>query len=487
MATPVQMPQMGESVVEGTILKWLKSEGDTIEMDDMLVEVSTDKVDTEIPSPVAGVLTKILAQEGDTVEVGTVICEVDESGEGAGTAGGSAQAEGPPQETTGEQVAGSENSATGASEIAGDAPVSADEIPDTPMPERPAAQADQPDGGEKTEPSRRASTATKAPERGGPPTRSGDGKPGQVLSPLVRRLAREHGVNLEEVEGTGQGGRVTKADVLGHAERQRTAPAAPQTPTAAPQQAKPAAAAPPVVRQSGEGTQVQPLSHIRRRIAEHMVKSLQTSARAWNAVEVDMENIAQLRKRVNPSFKEREGFSLTYTPFICRAVTDALAAHPLVNASVNEDLTEATLHSYVNLGIAVATDYGLIVPVIKGAEAMNVVGIARAIRDLAARARSKNLTPDEVGGSTFTITNPGPFGSYLSVPVINQPNVAILGTEAVEQRVAVVDGMIAIRHRMFLSMSWDHRLLDGSDAMEFLARLKQNLETWDFTNEVAPF
>jgi 2-oxoglutarate dehydrogenase E2 component (dihydrolipoamide succinyltransferase) len=187
---------------------------------------------------------------------------------------------------------------------------------------------------------------------------------------------------------------------------------------------------------------------------------------------------------VGEEFRRREGFSLTYLPFIARAVCDALAAHPVANASVSEDLSEATYHHYVNLGIAVATDYGLIVPVVKGAEALNVVGLARAIRDLGERARDKQLNPDDVGGSTFTITNPGPFGSYVSLPVINQPNVAILSTEVVEKRVVVVDDMIAVRHRTFLSLSWDHRLLDGADAMRFLQRLKENLETWDFSREL---
>jgi 2-oxoglutarate dehydrogenase E2 component (dihydrolipoamide succinyltransferase) len=197
-----------------------------------------------------------------------------------------------------------------------------------------------------------------------------------------------------------------------------------------------------------------------------------------------MEPIAQLRAQAGPAFKQREGYSLTYLPFVARAVCDALAEHPIVNASLADDLSEATYHNYVNLGIAVATDYGLIVPVIKGAEALTVTGLSRAIRDLADRARDKKLDPDDVGGSTFTITNPGPFDSYLSLPVINQPNVAILATEKVEKRVVVVDDMIAVRHRAFMSMSWDHRLLDGVPAMEFLQRLKANLETWDFSHEV---
>lgn len=460
MATPVQMPQMGESVVEGTILKWLKAEGDTVEMDDPLVEVSTDKVDTEIPSPVAGTLVKILAQEGDSVEVGTAICEVDEAG---GAAGGSAA---PAEEAKTEAAeAPAETEAAAEPEASAETEAPAD------------AQVPQADGAETKQQPAASGSPVSAPPRQGPPSRE-NGKPGQALSPLVRRLARENNVDIAQVRGTGQGGRITKSDVLAYVQRPT-----PQAPASA--SGKPVGRTVPApVARSGERDEVKPLGHIRKRIAEHMVKSLHTSARAWNAVDIDMENIAQLRKEVNPAFKASEGHSLTYLPFICRAVVDALAAYPVVNASVSEDLSEAVYHHYVNIGIAVATDYGLIVPVVKDADTMNVVGISRAIRDIAARARSKNLQPDEVTGSTFTITNPGPFGSYLSVPVINQPNVAIIGTEAVEQRVVAVDGMIAVRHRMFISMSWDHRLLDGSDAMNFLARLKENLETWDFSREV---
>jgi 2-oxoglutarate dehydrogenase E2 component (dihydrolipoamide succinyltransferase) len=310
------------------------------------------------------------------------------------------------------------------------------------------------------------------------------------LSPIVRRLAREHNIDVTKVRGTGAGGRVTRDDVLAYVESGAPAAAPSDGKAAAPASAPAAAPAvrvspPPVREGAGEGrTEAKPLTHIRKRIAEHMVASLATSARAWNAIEVDMEEIAKLRARVGEEFRRREGFSLTYLPFISRAVCDALSANPVVNASLAEDLSEATYHNYVNLGIAVATDYGLIVPVIKGAEALNVVGLARAIRDLGERARDKKLQPDDVGGSTFSITNPGPFGSYLSLPVINQPNVAILSTEVVEKRVVVVGELFGIRHRTFLSMSWDHRLLDGADAMRFLQRLKENLETWDLSHEL---
>jgi 2-oxoglutarate dehydrogenase E2 component (dihydrolipoamide succinyltransferase) len=455
------MPQMGESVVEGTILTWLKKEGDTVDVDDALVEVSTDKVDTEIPSPVAGTLTKILVPEGETVEIGTALCEIDEGGAAAAPA---EKAE-PEEEKTPEP-----------------ATEEAEPEPEPQKVEAPKPAAEEPEPA----PAERPAAATQE-------------QPSMVLSPLVRRLAREHNVDPSQIRGTGAGGRVTKEDVLAFVESggdgQRAAAAAPakqapaaqapakQAPAAAPEQAP--VARPPAVRPAaGERTAAEPLTHIRKRIAEHMLKSLSTSARAWNVIEVDMENIAKVREAANPAFREREGHSLTYLPFIARATCDALGAHPLVNASVSEDVSEVTYHHYVNLGIAVATDYGLIVPVVKDADALTIVGLARAIRDLAAKARDRKLNPDDVGGSTFTITNPGPFGSYVSLPVINQPNVAILSTEAVEKRVVVVDDMIAIRHRMFLSMSWDHRLLDGADAMRFLVRLKENLETWDFSHEV---
>jgi 2-oxoglutarate dehydrogenase E2 component (dihydrolipoamide succinyltransferase) len=435
---------MGESVVEGTILNWLKAEGDAVEVDDALVEVSTDKVDTEIPSPVAGRLVKILVQEGETVEVGTALCEIEESGAAAAPA----TAEAPVEEKAALEPEPEPEAAP--------APPPAKAEPEPEPAKKPAAAA--------------ATTQAEAPS-------------GQVLSPIVRRLAREHNIDVSQVRGTGAGGRVTKEDVLAFVESK---PAAAPAPAGDGQRAAVAerAAPPPTREGAGERTSSEPLTHIRKRIAEHMRKSLDTAARAWNVIEVDMEEIARLRASAGAEFRKREGFSLTYLPFIARAVCDALAAHPIANASISEDLSEATYHNYTNLGIAVATDYGLIVPVIKGAEALNVVGLARAIRTLGERARDKKLNPDDVGGSTFTITNPGPFGSYVSLPIINQPNVAILSTELVEKRVAVVDDMIAIRHRTFLSLSWDHRLLDGADAMHFLQRLKENLETWDFSHEL---
>ncbi len=479
LATKVEMPQMGESVVEGTILTWLKKEGDTVEVDEPLVEVSTDKVDTEIPSPVAGTLVKVLVEEGDTVEVGAAIAEIDESGSGAEP---KAEAKEEPEAEAKEEAHKESKEEEPKAEAKEEEPKEEadpekkepkDEEPkekkdEEPPPAEAAEDAPAPKTTPRPSPLESRPAATAAPATAAASS--------QVVSPLVRRLAREHNIDVGQLRGTGAGGRVTRDDVQAFIER---GPAAPTDGQAA------ARVAPPPTREaSGERTSVEPLTHIRKRIAEHMTASLATSARAWNAIEVDMENVERVRSVARDEFKAREGFSLTYLPFICRAVCDALHAVPVANASISDDLTEATYHNYVNLGIAVATDYGLIVPVIKGAEALNVVGLARAIRDLGERARDKKLNPDDVGGSTFSITNPGPFGSYLSVPVINQPNVAILGTEVVEKRVAVIDDMIAIRHRTFLSMSWDHRLLDGADAMRFLQRLKENLETWDFSREI---
>jgi len=330
-----------------------------------------------------------------------------------------------------------------------------------------------------------ASTQTSLPDRG---PRS------QILSPLVRKLANEHAVDLSQVSGTGTGGRITKNDVLGFVAAQGAAAPATSTPAAgpgalpaqpapatAPAQRAPAAAQPAAAM--GGAEEIVPVSHIRRTIAQHMKASLEISARAWNAVEVNMENVARLRERTKDAFKAREGFGLTYMPFVTRAVSEALLAHPMVNSELRGD--EIAVKHFVNMGIAVSYDEGLIVPVLKGADTMNLLGIARGINDLATRARAKKLLPDEVHGGTFTITNPGPFGSLISVPIINQPQTGILGFDTVERRPVVIDDTIAIRHMVYISMSWDHRVIDGALASQFLARVKQNLETWDFAEDLA--
>jgi 2-oxoglutarate dehydrogenase E2 component (dihydrolipoamide succinyltransferase) len=466
VATPVTMPQLGETVVEGTILKWLKGEGDTIERDEPLFEISTDKVDTEVPSPLAGKLEKILVQEGETVAVGTELALIAEDG-AAGGDGEAAPAKGAQKEPAEKP----EPEAPAAEEPAEAAKPKAEAVPTT------KASGD----GGPSGPPRRAPTA--APSRG-PAQR---GPRSQILSPLVRKLADEHGIDLGQVAGTGTGGRITKKDILAFIETGGAEPGRPRLEVAAPAEA-PAPSAPRAAPTVAAGREeVVAISHIRKRIAENMHASLQTSARAWNLVEVNMEQIVKLRGRAKDRFKEREGFSLTYMPFLARAVCDALLAFPDVNAKLDLEAGTATYHGYVNLGIAVAYEEGLIVPVIRRTDEMNLVGIARAVNDIAARARSKKLTPDEVHGGTFTITNPGPFGSLISVPIMNPGETAILAFDAIEKRPVVIDDALAIRHMVYLSMSWDHRMIDGATAAQFLGRLKQNLETWDFTPEVQAY
>ena len=462
--TVVKMPQLGETVIEGTILKWLKQEGDQVALDEPLFEISTDKVDTEVPSSAAGVLAKIMVPEGETVAVGTELAEISEGGAGAAAAPGAAA-----------QLAsdGSSEAETSPATTGGaDAP----SAPAPPAAAPPAAPA---------VPSQMAASAqaVAAP----PPDR---GPRSQILSPLVRKLATEQGVDLAQVPGTGTGGRITKNDVLGFvasrgagapatAGATATAPAAQPAPASAPAPAAVAQVAPVAV---GGGEEIVPVSHIRKQIAQHMKASLEISARAWNAVEVNMENVARLRERAKDAFKAREGFGLTYMPFVTRAVSEALLAHPMVNSELRGE--EIAVKHFVNMGIAVSYDEGLIVPVLKGTDTMNLLGIARGINDLAARARAKKLLPDEVHGGTFTITNPGPFGSLISVPIINQPQTGILGFDTVEKRAVVIDDTIAIRHMVYISMSWDHRVIDGALASQFLARIKQNLETWDFAEDL---
>ncbi len=468
--TAVKMPQLGETVIEGTILKWLKQEGEQVAVDEPLFEISTDKVDTEVPSSAAGTLTKILVPEGETVAVGTELAEISEGGAGgAGAPGAAAQLA---------SVGSSADQAATTSEGGADAPSAPapPAQPSAPPARAPAAAQAMPSG-------MAASTKMVAP----PADR---GPRSQILSPLVRRLAAEHGVDLAQVSGTGTGGRITKNDVLGFvASGGAGTPAAAGAAVPAPaQQPAPAAAPAPTVAEPapvavGGGEEIVPVSHIRRTIAQHMKMSLEVSARAWNAVEVNMENVARLRERTKDVFKAREGFGLTYMPFVTRAVAEALLAHPIVNSELRGE--EIAVKHFVNMGIAVSYDEGLIVPVLKGCDTMNLLGIARGINDLATRARAKKLQPDEVHGGTFTITNPGPFGSLISVPIINQPQTGILGFDTVEKRPVVIDDTIAIRHMVYVSMSWDHRVIDGALASQFLERVKHNLETWDFAEDLA--
>jgi 2-oxoglutarate dehydrogenase E2 component (dihydrolipoamide succinyltransferase) len=463
--TTIRMPQLGETIVEGTILKWLKQEGETIERDEPLFEISTDKVDTEVPSSVTGTLAKILVQEGQTVPVGTDLAEVSEDGQAASGGGG-------------EAGAATETPAAGES---------AEAVAEGSAAEMPAVEPATAQGAEATAAS--ATTPEPAPSSGGPGELPDRGPRSRILSPLVRRLADEHGLDLSRIEGSGTGGRITKKDVMTAIEGggATAAVATAKVPAAAPAEAPAPAPAPSAVpvqpAVAGPGEEVVPISHIRKLIGQHMVGSLQTSARAWTMVEVNVDHLVKLRDRAKEAFKAKHGVNLTYLPFVIRATCDALLTHPEVNASLRGD--EIVRHRYVHMGIAVSYDEGLIVPVIKGADAMNTVGLARAIADLAARARAHQLTPDEIQGSTFTITNPGPYGSIASVPIINQPNTGILSLDAIQKRAVVIEDTIAIRSMVNISMSWDHRSIDGEIATRFLARVKQNLESWDFAEDVA--
>ena len=446
--TSIQMPQLGETIVEGTILKWLKQEGEHIDQDEPLFELSTDKVDTEVPSPVSGTVTKILVAEGTTVAVGTALAEVD-SGDGAASGDGGASG-----------ATAADHSAAAQEPVAGDAVGAA--APGSASAATPPASA----------PSTPAPVAASAlPDRG---PRS------QILSPLVRKLAEEHQLDLSQISGSGTGGRITKKDVMDAVATGGTA--APVAASAPAGGSAPALRSVPAPTVAGGGEEIVPMTHIRKAIASHMVGSLQATARAWNMVEVNMEHVVRTRQRVKDAFAAREGFGLTYTPFVTRAVTEALLTYPMVNSELRGE--DIVVRHFVNMGIAVSYDEGLIVPVVRGADTMNLVGVARSINDLATRARSKKLKPDEVQSATFSITNPGPFGSIMSVPIINTPNTAILAFDAIEKRPVVIDDAIAIRHMVYISMSWDHRVIDGALASQFLARVKENLETWDWAEDL---
>jgi pyruvate dehydrogenase E2 component (dihydrolipoamide acetyltransferase) len=490
MATEIKMPQLGETVVEGTITKWLKQEGEEVSADELLVEVSTDKVDSEVPSSAAGVLQKILVPEGETVSVGTPIALVGEAGEAAeqdGQAAEQPQQEDQQPQQEDQQPQQEDQQPQQEERPEEGQPAAEAQGQKAPPPPPPPAQQPAAEGG--------AQQAAQAPQQQQPAAQaqpSGDTSKRGIISPLVRRLAEEHGVDLNQIQGTGTGGRIRKQDVLkfvesGGAQQQ---PAASAQPAPAPQE-QPAApqAAPAQPAAAGQREELVPWTNIRRRTAEHMVAAHLETARAWNAVEADWTNIVKLRTQAKERFKQAEGFNLTYMPFLARAICETLREMPEVNASFDEENQANLVKHYVNLGIAVALEGGgLIVPVIKGADEKNLVGMARSINDLATRARSKKLVPDDLVGGTFTITNPGPFGSKLSVPIIPRGTTAILAFEAIEKRVVVTDDdSIAIRSMGFLPMSWDHRTIDGAEAAKFLARLRERIETTDFTGELGHY
>jgi len=431
----VTMPQLGETVTEGTITRWFKQVGETVAVDEPLFEVSTDKVDSEVPAPQAGVVAEILVPEGETVPVGARLAVISDAAGAAAPAPVAAAPEPAP------------------------APAPAP----APEPVRVAAAPVAPTGG--------------APNGGG----------GVVASPIVRRLITEQGLDPGSITGTGEGGRITRNDVLAAAKSApavRTAPAAPAAPGLAP-----AAAPAPAPIAPGVGDVVVPFDNIRRRTAEHMVRSKATSAHVYTSVRVDFERIERVRRAHNAEWKATEGFALTYLPFIVRAFSDVVHDYPHVNASIDGD--SLVVHRDVGLGIAVDLEFkGLIAPVVKNADGKRLRLIAREIRDLATRARAKQLGPDDVVGGTFTITNMGPFGTTLTLPIINQPQVAILATDAVTKQPVVVEGpdgedSIAIHHVGFLALAWDHRAFDGAYAASFLNEMRNVLETRDWEPELA--
>jgi pyruvate dehydrogenase E2 component (dihydrolipoamide acetyltransferase) len=445
MAVDVIMPQMGESIFEGTITKWLKKAGDKIERDEPLFEISTDKVDAEIPSPSAGVLKEIKVGEGQTVPIQTVVAVIEAS-DGASSS----------------------------------APAAAPAKPEAAKPAAPPPGA------------KSAAPAQSAPASPAPQAASSGEK--VRSSPLVRKIARENNIDVSQVPGTGAGGRVSKSDILS-AVQSGGAPAAAASASAAPASAPPPARPAGVPPATGGASasavlenavprekmyfghyEVQPMSVMRQRIAEHMVLSKHVSPHVYSVDEADMTAIATLRAKMKHKFEETSGTKLTFMPFFVRAAVEALRAFPTVNASV--DGTNIILHKECNTGIAVALDWGLIVPVIKNAEEKNFLGIARTMNDLAERARAKKLKPDEVAEGTFAITNPGVFGGLFGLPVINQPNVAILGLGTIEKRPVVIDDAIAIRSMVYLTLSYDHRVVDGAVAHQFMAKLKHTLENW---------
>jgi pyruvate dehydrogenase E2 component (dihydrolipoamide acetyltransferase) len=470
--TDVVMPQMGESIVEGTLTKWLKKPGDKVERDEPLFEISTDKVDTEIPSPAAGTLGEILVEEGKTVGINTVVARIDEGG---GAAAAPAPAAAAPQP---------------AAPAPQEAPKEAPRETTAPTPA--AKQVDEPEEAQPPAPAPPAAAATQAPAA---PTETPAEAPTAAgpLSPLVRKMAREHNIDVNRVKGTGAGGRITKQDMEAYL-AQGSAPAAPATPAApapqpaaptpkaaapTPQPAAPAAEQPaPAPAPSGgvPKTHIEPMSQMRIRIAEHMVMSKRTSPHVTTIHRVDMTKVAKMRERNKGLVQSNYGFGLTYLPFITRAAVVALRQFPLLNASL--DNNNIVYHNEVNIGIAVALENGLIVPVIRAADEKNVLGLQRSIVDLATRARSRQLKPDEVVGGTFSITNFGSFGSLVGTPVINQPQVAILGVGTVDKTPVVVDDAIAIRSICHLSLSFDHRLIDGALADQFMSKVKEVLQAW---------
>jgi len=464
--TDVIMPQMGESIAEGTITKWMKNVGDRVQRDEPLFEISTDKVDAEIPAPSAGILAEIRVQAGATVPINTVVGII--AAEGGAVAAASAPPPPPP-------VAAAPPPAP---------PVAVAPPPPTPVvvspppPPPPVAAALPPPPPPPPVAAAPAPVATPAPSAA-EPDRSGmtvEELRQARSSPVVRKIAAEHGVDIREIPGTGISGRVTKQDILTHIERGAPAPAvATPAPSTEPSEAPPTPFVPAF--QPGERVEVVPMSPIRKKTAEHMTLSKRISAHVSTVWEIDMTRVDQLRAKHRGAYEERSGVKLTYMPFIIKATIDALKAFPVLNSSVQGE--SIVYKKDINLGMAVALDWGLIVPVIRNADEKNVLGLAKAVNDLAERARAKKLKVDEVQGGTFTITNPGVFGSLFGTPIISQPQVAILGIGTIEKRPVVRDDAIAIRNMSYFCLTFDHRIVDGSDADRFMAHLKKGLQEFD--------
>jgi pyruvate dehydrogenase E2 component (dihydrolipoamide acetyltransferase) len=468
--TPVTMPALGESVTEGTVTRWLKSVGDEVSADEPLLEVSTDKVDTEIPSPVSGTLLEITVNEDETVDVGAQLAVIGSSAAG-GASAPAAPAPAPQQE----------------------APQQESPAPQQPAPQEARPASEQPggdygsSGGLPTQspteaPAPAAAVAPQAPAAA-QPAPAGDGG-GSYVTPLVRRLAAERGVDLGSVSGSGVGGRIRKQDVLAAAEKAAAPAAAPAAPAAAARTPSPAATPDTSVRGRTEK-----MSRLRSVIARRMVESLQVSAQLTTVVEADVTRIARLRQQAKKDFEAREGVKLSFLPFFAKAAVEALKAHPSVNSSIDQEAGTVTYHDAENLGVAVDTERGLLVPVIHGAGDLSLGGIARKISDLAERTRTNKITPDELGGGTFTLTNTGSRGALFDTPIINQPQVAILGTGSVVKRPVVVTDpelgeVIAVRSMVYLALTYDHRIVDGADAARFLTTVRERLEAGQFHGEL---
>jgi pyruvate dehydrogenase E2 component (dihydrolipoamide acetyltransferase) len=445
----VVMPQMGESIVEGTLTKWLKKAGEHVERDEPLFEISTDKVDTEIPAPVAGVLKEVLVEEGKTVAISTVVGRIEE---GAG------------------------NGASAPAQAAAPAPPAAKPATPPPAPAKPTPPpVEEPFVAEtRQEPVASSAGPYPIPVQEPQPPAPTDGP----LSPLVRKMAREYGIDLRQVKGTGAGGRISKQDLDAYMSAQGAKTMA-QSSTPAPSAPAPSAGpapAAPMPRAQAPQARVEPMSIMRSKIAEHMLNSKRTSAHVTTVHKTDLTKIAKLRDRHKAEFQQRYGYSLTYLPFVIAATVEAIHDYPILNASIEGN--NIIYHNEINIGIAVALENGLIVPVIRNADEKNVVGLQRSIVDLATRARSRQLKADEVQGGTFSITNFGSFGSVFATPIINQPQVAIMGVGAVQKEPVVIDDAIAIRSMAYLALTFDHRLIDGALADQYTGKVKSILENW---------